>query len=99
VRHRVDGLVDAPALIGIEHQRPALSELGTHKRCPADVALEIMPDLHLHVGESVRERTTHERKNFLVLVAEPPGRGRVGRVSGPKDLGLALAAGRDVGAQ
>ena len=52
----------------------------------AVVRLEVAADLHLHVREAVCERLPHERLDLVVVVAEPAGRRRVGRVARGDEL-------------
>ncbi|MCY1226868.1 hypothetical protein D9M72_391180 [compost metagenome] len=79
--HPVDGLVDLPDLVGVDHQMAVGPEhLARHGQA-ADVVLQVAPHLELDVVEARIDRLLRESAQLFVGVAEPAGRGGVAGVA------------------
>ena len=80
--HRGDRLVDAPDLVGVHHQHAVAARAprgsGAARRSSASRSA---PTFILTWREARRERLAARALDLLVGVAEPAGRGRVGRVA------------------
>ena len=95
--HVVDGDVDVPHLVGVDHEPPVGADLGTDERGAAHVVVAVLPDLHLEGVPTLRDPGAALGPDLVVGVAQPAGRGDVGGVAvgeqmrpplGPPGLGL-----------
>lgn len=86
----LDGGVDVPALVGVDRD----GEVGAAHLAgggeAADVVLEVGADLELDLGEALVEGLLAQAAQLVVVVAEPAGRGGVGRVAVGPQVGDAL---------
>ena len=97
--HRGDSLLHPPDLVRVHHQAAVGAERLADQGGTAGIRLEILADLHLHVAEPAGDRLAHESRHLFVVVAQPAGRGRVGRVSDLEELQLPFLAAGDPGAK
>ncbi len=75
--HPLDGLRDAPHLVGIDHQVAVGADHLPRDACPSEVIREVTPDLELDMVEAVRDRLLAQPPDLLVVVAQPARRGGV----------------------
>ncbi len=94
--HRVG---DVPALVGVDGDPYAGADGVPGERQPADVVGDVSADLQLDLGEAVGDGLLRQPHQLVVGVAEPAGRGGVGRVSLGAQPGRALGPARFGGAQ
>ena len=69
--HPVDGLVDAPALVGVDGDARARAGGAAGHLEAADVGLDVESDLELQHRESVGDRGGDQALDLVVVVAEP----------------------------
>jgi hypothetical protein len=73
-------------LVGVDHERQVVPDLGTDQGAPPLVAFQIPADLDLEPRPSGGQALAAQPPDFFVRIAEPAGRSRVGGVTGRRDL-------------
>ena len=76
-----DGLRHVPPLVGVDGDAHVGADRFARRRHAPDVVGQVGADLQLDLGEAVRYGLLGQPGQLLVRVAEPAGRGRVGRVA------------------
>src|SRR5438477_6600331 len=76
---RVDRLVDAPRLVGVEREAVVGADGVAHEPRAAQVDVDVAPDLELQMGEAGGERLTRAVWKRVLRIADPPRRRRVRR--------------------
>ena len=96
-----NGLVDAPLLVGVDHQLVLPADLFAHQQRSPQVVCGFAANLKLEVGPAVRETFAAEPPHLLIAEAEPSRRGRVRGIAPVREPSQPLrhhdvAAGEDV---
>ena len=78
LRDALDGLVDVPDLVRVDHQLARGADLLAQDRAAARVVPRIAAHLDLEVGPAVGDRAAAALPDRRLVVAEPAGRGDVG---------------------
>ena len=68
-----DGLVDAPLLVGVDHQLVLPADLFAHEQRAPEVVGGLAANLKLEVRPALGESFAAEAPHLLVAEAEPPG--------------------------
>src|SRR6266567_831772 len=76
-----NSLLDAPPLVGIDHQLVGPPNLFAHQPAAPQIVLCVSPHLQFEAGPALSQRLPAKRANLLVAEAVPPDGGRVRGIS------------------
>ncbi len=76
-----NGLLDAPPLVGIDHQFVVPPNLLAHQQSAPQIVLCVPSHLQFEAGPSIRQSSPAECTNLLIAEAVPANRGRISGVS------------------
>ena len=97
--HPVNGLVDVPNLVGVDHELRVGTDHFAGNTAATDVLLEIRTDLQFDVAVAGIHGLLAESAKLLIGVAQPASTGRVAGVTRLGEFGDALLLGRGKFAQ